>query len=233
KEKEGAIYPNPQSWAVISGAAPPEQATMAMQSVQQRLATPYGLMLCAPPYRTTPHHVVRAVLFNEGTKENAGIFSQTQPWAVMAECMLGNPERAYRYYRAFMPAAYNDRAELRQIEPYVHCQYTHSKYSPQYGVSRTPWLTGTASWAHYVATHYLLGIQPDYDGLRIQPCLPREWKEVRVRRMFRGKRFDITLLRGKRGTGAALVILNGQQLDTALIPCALCAERNDVTVVTE
>lgn len=232
-EKEGAIYLNAQAWAVISGAATPEQAAAAMKSVQQRLATRYGIMLCAPPYRTTPHHVVRAVLFNEGTKENAGIFSQPQPWAVMAECLLGNTDRAYQYYRAFMPAAYNDHAEVRQIEPYVHCQFTHSKYSKQFGVSRTPWLTGTASWAYYAATHSILGIQPDYDGLRLQPCLPRTWKEVRVRRMFRGKQFDITLLRGRRGAGAALVILNGRQLDGNLIPCELFEERNDVTVVTD
>ncbi len=232
-EKEGAIFLNAQAWAVISGAALPEQAAMAMKSVHQRLATPYGIMLCAPPFRTTAHHVVRAVLFNESTKENAGIFSQPQPWAVMAECLLGNAERAYQYYRAFMPAAYNERAELRQVEPYVHCQYTHGKYSTQFGVSRTPWLTGTASWAYYAATHSILGIQPEYDGLRLQPCLPRAWKEVRVQRMYRGKQFDITFLRGARGTGAALVILNGRHLDSDLIPCALFEERNDVTVVTE
>lgn len=232
-EREGTIYLNPQSWAVISGAATPEQAVTAMNAVRRRLATPYGLMLCAPPYRTVSHHVIRAVLFNEGTKENAGIFCQPQPWAVMAECVLGNADRAYEYYRAFMPAAYNERAELRQIEPYVHCQYTHSKYSKQYGASRTPWLTGTASWAYYAATHSILGIQPDYDGLRLHPCLPRIWKEVRVRRVFRGKVFDITLLRGARGVGAALVIHNGRQIEGNLLPCASFDEHNDVTVVTE
>ena len=93
--------------------------------------------------------------------------------------MLGRGERAYRYYRAYMPAAYNDRAEVREIEPYVHCQSTHGKHSRRFGASRLPWLSGTASWSYYVATHHILGIQPDYDGLRLDPCLPPSWPKVR------------------------------------------------------
>jgi cellobiose phosphorylase len=111
-------------WAVISGAATPEQAARCMQTVKDKLATPYGLMLSAPPFVKTPIDVMRAVVFNPGIKENAGIFNHTQGWGVMAECMLGNGDRAYEYYRAAMPAAYNNQAEIRQMEPYVQGQTT-------------------------------------------------------------------------------------------------------------
>ena len=106
--EEGQVYLNTQVWSVISGAATPEQAKRCMETVKEHLATPYGLMLSAPPFVKTPIDVMRAVVFNPGIKENAGIFNHTQGWGVMAECMLGNGDRAYEYYRASMPAAYND-----------------------------------------------------------------------------------------------------------------------------
>ena len=229
-DPEGSIFLNAQSWAVISGAATTDQAETAMQSVKDRLATEYGIMLCAPPFRKTDYHVVRALVLNEGHKENAGIFSHTQGWAVMAETLLGHPERAYEYYRNYMPAAYNTKAEIRQIEPYVHCQSTHSKYSRRFGASRLPWLSGTASWSYFSATQYILGIQPDYNGLKIDPCLPSAWKEIKVSRKFRGKDFNITIRNGKKGKGVKSIKLNGKKLDSNLIPQELFKSKNEVVV---
>jgi len=172
KSEEGQIYLNTQVWAVISGTASLEQSRKCMGAVEEHLATPYGLMLAAPPFVDMSIDVMRAVVFNSGIKENAGIFNHTQGWGVMAECLLGNGDRAYRYYRASMPAAYNDRAELRQSEPYVQGQTTYSTYSPRSGNTRTSWLTGAAAWSYFSATQYILGIRPEIDGLRIDPCIP-------------------------------------------------------------
>ncbi|MFN2189851.1 MAG: GH36-type glycosyl hydrolase domain-containing protein, partial [Candidatus Promineifilaceae bacterium] len=142
---EGQVYLNTQLWSIISGAASPDQALQCMRTVHERLATPYGLMLAAPPLVRTPIDVMRAVVYNPGIKENAGIFNHTQGWGVMAECMLGHGDRAYEYFCASMPAAYNDRAELRQCEPYVQAQTTYSTFSPRAGNARTSWLTGAAA----------------------------------------------------------------------------------------
>ena len=195
---EGQVYLNTQVWAVLSGAASPDQARQALQAVNEKLATPYGLMLCAPPFVKTKVDVMRAVLFVPGTKENAGIFSHPQSWAVMAECLQGQGDRAYEYYRAFMPSAFNDRAEIREVEPYVHCQSTHSRYSPRFGVSRVPWLSGTASWSCYTAMQYILGIRPELDGLRIDPCIPSSWPEFSVRRRFRGMMINLVVRNPRR-----------------------------------
>ncbi|NLF39298.1 N,N'-diacetylchitobiose phosphorylase, partial [bacterium] len=199
-------------------------------SVKRRLATPFGIMLCAPPFRKTVHHVVRAVLFNESTKENAGIFSQPQPWAVMAETLLGRGDQAYAYFRAYMPGAYNNRAEIRQVEPYVHCQYTHGRYSRKFGVSRTSWLTGTATWTYYAATHCILGIQPDYDGLIIDPCLPKKWDEIDVTRTFRGKQFTIVIKNGRKGKGVHSMLVNGEPVEGNLIPLDKFRNENYIEV---
>jgi len=189
--EEGKVYLNTQVWSVISGVATEAQGRRALESMREWLATPYGLMLCAPPFEKTPRHVMDGVVYNKGIKENGGIFNHPQAWAVMAECALGHGDQAFEYYRAYMPAAYNTRAELREIEPYVHSQTTYASCSPNAGKSRVPWLTGTASWSLFVAVQHILGIVPEVDGLRIDPCIPRHWPGFEVQRTFRGHRLTI------------------------------------------
>src|SRR5690606_34915027 len=115
-------------------------------------------------------------------------------------------------------------------EPYVHCQSTHSKYSGLFGASRLPWLSGTASWSYFAATQHILGIQPDYEGLRVAPCLPQCWPQVKVRRQFRDCEFSITIINGKNGTEVKSLTVNGETLTGNLIPVAQFQAQNDVVV---
>jgi cellobiose phosphorylase len=230
--EEGQVYLNTQLWAVISGAATPAEAARCMQTVHDRLATPYGLMLSAPPFTKTKVDVMRAVVFNPGIKENAGIFNHTQGWGVMAVCMLGEGDRAYEYYRASMPAAYDELAELRQIEPYVQGQTTYSTYSPRAGNTRTSWLTGAAAWAYFSATQYILGIRPEMDGLRLDPCIPHHWTGFKATRRFRGKMLAIAV-KNPQGIcrGVKSLTLNGEDLPGNLIPAERLGEKNVVEVL--
>jgi cellobiose phosphorylase len=216
---EGQVYMNTQVWAVISGAATPAQAEQALKTMKDKCATQYGVMLCAPPFIKADPDVMKATLFNAGVKENAGIFSHTQSWAVMAECLVGNGDQAHDYYRAFMPSAYNERAEVRQVEPYVHCQTTYSRFNVNEGVSRTSWLSGTASWAYYSATHWLLGVRPETDGLRIDPCIPKAWPGFSMRRHFRGKTVHIEV-KNPAGvsSGVKSLTIDGRPVSGNLVP---------------
>jgi cellobiose phosphorylase len=229
--EEGQVYLNTQAWSVISGAAWPEQAEKCMQAVHEKLATPYGLMLAAPPFVKAPIEVMRAVVFNPGIKENAGIFNHTQGWGVMAECMLGNGDRAYEYYRAAMPAAYNTRAEVRQSEPYVQAQTTYSTFSPRAGNTRTSWLTGAAAWSYFSATQYILGIRPEPDGLRIDPCIPSAWIGFSATRRFRGRSVRI-VVHNPQGVcrGVAKMTVDGKPAPGNLIPLDLPGEEHQVEV---
>ena len=228
---EGQVYLNTQVWSVISGAATPEQAKKCMQTVQERLATPYGLMLSAPPFVKTSIDVMRAVVFNGGIKENAGIFNHTQGWGIMAECLLGHGDRAYAYLRAAMPAAYNTRAEVRQCEPYVQAQTTYSIFSPRAGNTRTSWLTGAAAWFYYSATQYILGIQPQQDGLRVDPCIPSTWDGYSVHREFRGCTIDIWVHNPHHVCkGVKRMVLNGGEMSVNLLPIHRLEQTNQVEV---
>jgi N,N'-diacetylchitobiose phosphorylase len=229
---EGQIFLNPQTWAIISGAAKPEQAQVIMKNVKERLDTDYGLALCDPPYTNSDYNVIRSQLFNPGLKENGGIFVHTQGWAVMAEAMLGNGNKAYKYLRSYLPAAFNTKAEVREIEPYVLCQSTHAKFSPKHGASRIPWLSGSATWTYYAISHYILGIKPEYKGLRIDPCIPSEWDKFTVQRIFRSKQFDIKV-ENRNGVqkGVKKLVLNGEEIEGNLIPPDRMKDKNKVTVI--
>lgn len=228
---EAKIFLEPQPWAIISGHTSVAQSKKLLDVVHTLLSTEYGIMICDPPIEHTDPRVIKARLFNKGMKENASIFQHTQSWVVIAETLVGNGNRAYEYYRKFMPSAYNTKADVREVEPYVYCQFTHSKYSPRYGASRLPWLTGTASWAYYTAAQYILGIQPDYTGLRIDPCIPSSWRELHITRRFRGKHFTITI-HNPNGVqkGIKHLELNGTPLSDNLIPLTLAQETNIVNV---
>lgn len=229
--EEGQVYLNTQVWSLISGAATPEQTARCMQTVHEKLATPYGLMLCAPPVIKTSIDVMRAVVYNPGIKENAGIFNHTQGWGVMAACMLGDGDRVYEYYRASMPAAYNERAELRQIEPYVQGQTTYSTYSPRAGNTRTSWLTGAAAWSYYSAAHYILGIRPQLEGLRIDPCIPSNWNGFSVDRKFRSQTFHIQVHNPHQVCrGVERMVIDGQDVEGNLIPGDLPGDDHQVEV---
>ncbi len=190
---EGKIFMNPQVWAVLSGLASGDRGKQIMTAMHQELATDYGLMLCSPPYVSTDPQVCLARLFNPGTKENGGIFNHTQGWAVMAAAKLGMGDRAWEYMRNVMPASFNERAEVRQVEPYVVCQSTHSRASDRYGSGRVSWLSGSAVWNYVAMTQAILGIQPEYEGLCVNPCLPSAWKGFTATRKFRGATYHITV----------------------------------------
>ncbi len=230
ENEEGKIFLNPQSWAVFSEHASVERAKAAMESVYHNLSTEYGIMLCSPPYKKADHNVSKSVLFNDGMKENAAIFNHTLGWAIIAETMLGNNERAYEYYRAYLPAAYNDRADLREVEPYVYCQSTMSKFSKQFGKSKLPWLTGTATWAYVAATQYIFGLRPDYDGLIIDPIVPKHWKEFSMNRRFRNKQFNIKVKNSGSKKRVNEIICNGKKISGNKIPTSLFEVSNEVEI---
>jgi len=230
ENEEGFIFMNPQVWAVISGHAQGEKARQCIDAMDRHLFTEHGVMLSAPPFVKTDPKVVLAVLMNPGTKENCAIFNHTQGWGVMAQAILGRPQKAWEYLKAILPGFYNDRADVRQTEPYVVAQTTISRYNPKFGAARCPWLSGSATWNYYAATQYILGVRPDYDGLRLVPCLPQEWREVTVTRRFRNKDFHITIRNGKQGVGVKTLTCNGAPVSGDLIPVSLFKDSNQIIV---
>jgi len=220
---EGRIYLESNVWAVISGAAPADRAAACLESVHTHLATEHGLALCEPPHtHPVPGLGLSLLVFPPGHKENGGIFCHSNSWAIVAQALVGDGDRAYDYYRSYLPARYNAQAEVHQSEPYVYSQFTHGPASPRFGESRNPWLTGTASWTYVAVTQYLIGVTPVGDGLRIDPCIPTSWDGFEVHRLFRGHWLDITVRNpGHVTRGVVALTVDGGPVPGAVVPATL------------
>ena len=188
---EEQIYLNPQSWAVLSGVAPGERARLALTKAEEFLGTDMGLVLLFPAYKAFRSDRGGVTTYPPGAKENAGIFVHTNPWFIIAQMLVGENDSAYNNYRKILPVLKNAIPDRHQVEPYVYCQNILGKEHPGFGMGRNSWLTGTAAWAYLAGTQYLLGIRPQYDGLMVDPHLPKGWSECTVWRRFRGAELEI------------------------------------------
>lgn len=191
QDKEGKVHLESNSWAVLSGAADPERGKKAMDSVDKYLYTPYGILLNAPSFTVPDDDIGFVTRVYPGLKENGSIFSHPNPWAWAAECVLGRGDRAMKFYDALCPYWQNDKIEIRQAEPYTYCQFISGRDHSKFGCAHHPFMTGSAGWAYYSATRYMLGIRPDFDALVIDPCVPADWKHFEVNRVWRGAKYEI------------------------------------------
>ena len=231
-DPEANMWLNPQSWAVISGLASKEQGRKALDTADRRLNTPYGLLLMDPPYHAHAFDGALAVIYNAGVKENGGIFSQSQGWIILAQALAGNGERAYAYYRENCPAAQNDMAEVRKLEPYCYGQFTEGKASPHFGRSHVHWLTGTASTIMVGSVEGILGMRPDLKGLRISPSIPPEWDGFEISKKFRGKQLHITVENPQhRQCGCTRLTVNGKEMPDNYVPADVLADHNEIVLV--
>ncbi len=226
---EANLWLNPQSWAVISGLADAEQADAAMDRVWQRLNTAYGAILMDPPFHAHAFEGALALIYNAGVKENAGIFSQSQGWLILAEALLGHGDRAFAYFSENAPSMQNDRAEIRGIEPYCYGQFTEGKASPNFGRSHVHWLTGTASTVMVGCVEGILGIRPELHGLKLSPSIPKDWPTLELWKEFRGRKLHITVLNPKgKESGCTKLTVNGETLPGCLIPEDKLTEHTEI-----
>ncbi len=215
----GKIYLNAQSWAVISGFASEERGQQAMESVNKHLNTKYGIKLSHPGFNGYDPHYGGVTTYPPGAKENGGIFLHTNPWAMIAETMLGHGDRAYEYYRQINPVGKNEMIEVYECEPYVYAQNILANEHPMFGLGRNSWLSGTASWCYQAATQWILGIRPQFDGLQIDPCIPSAWDGFSVTRRYRGQKMSIKVHNPEHVCkGVKRMTLNGTELDGNVIP---------------
>lgn len=230
KDKEGKIHLESNAWAVLSGAASEEKGKKAMDSVDKFLYTPYGILLNGPSYTQPDDDIGFVTRVYPGLKENSSVFSHPNPWAWAAECILGRGDRAMKFYDALCPYNQNDQIEIRESEPYSYCQFIVGRDHKSYGRARHPFMTGTGGWAYFSATRYMLGIQPQFDHLQIDPCVPADWSEFRVSREFRGAKYEITVLNPDGVMkGVCKLYLDGAE--TKQIPVCEAGSRHEVTVI--
>ncbi len=204
----GRFFTNGQTWPVLSGFAGGERAVRAMDSLHQIVNTRNGIKLSWPSYRGFDPQLGGVTTYPPGAKENGGIFLHANPWAIIAECLLGRGDRAFQYYSQMNPVAKNDNLDEFESEPYCYPQNILGDEHPQFGLARNAWLSGTSSWCYVAAIQWILGVRASFDGLVVDPCIPSAWNGFEMVRRWRNARYFIAVKNPHhicKGTGSLLV----------------------------
>jgi cellobiose phosphorylase len=204
---EGKIFIETQGFCVLAGIGLEDGlAQRALDSVREHLATEHGIVLQQPAYSRYYLELGEISSYPPGYKENAGIFCHNNPWVIIAETRVGNGDAAHDYYRRINPSVRERISEVHRCEPYVYPQMIAGKDAPTFGEAKNSWLTGTAAWNFYAITQWILGIRPAYDGLEIEPVIPKAWAGFKAVRKFRGVTYNIEVKRAGEGNRVALVV---------------------------
>jgi cellobiose phosphorylase len=216
--KEGKIFLNCQTWAVMTGTATPEREKQAMASAQKYLYKKYGPLLLTPGYSVTDPTIGYITRYAPSVRENGGLYTHAGTWAVQAECMRRDGEKAYQVYKSFNPILRGLDPDLYYAEPYVTPGNVDGPDSPYFGRGGWTWYTGSAAWYAVVAMNWMLGIRPVRQGLLIDPVIPKNWPGFRMKRLFRGAIYHIEVRNPKRvGQGVTEVRVDGKSQKSNLI----------------
>ncbi len=220
ENEEGKIFIESQGWCTMAAIGKEKgYPEMALDSVKERMECEHGIVLNNPAFTTYHVEMGEISSYPEGYKENAGIFCHNNPWVIIGETVSGRGDDAWRHYTKILPSYVEEEYQtLHKVEPYVNCQMVAGKDAARPGEGKNSWLTGTAAWMWYTVSEFILGIQPDYEGLRIDPCLPSTAKEYTVKRRFRGALYHIHVVNPNgHQKGVKRISLDGKAVSGNLV----------------
>ena len=230
--EEGQIYIEPQGFCVMAGIGVKEGlAQKAMDSVEAKLDTKYGIMILQPSYTRYHLELGEVSSYPPGYKENGGIFCHNNPWVSIAETVVGDGNRAFEIYRKTCPAYIEDISDIHCTEPYVYSQMVAGKDAKFFGQGKNSWLTGTAAWTFTDISQYILGIYPTLHGLSVNPCVPEGFGDFKVTRKYRGVVYNITVKNPNNvQKGVVSMTVNGAPVEGHVIPLDASVKEADVVV---
>lgn len=233
ENEEGKIFIESNGWCTMAGIGKEEGlCKKALDSVKERLDCEHGIVLNNPAF--TKYYIEYGEIssYPAGYKENAGIFCHNNPWIIIGETIIGRGDQAWEYFRKICPSYLEEKSDLHKTEPYVYAQMIAGKDAFKPGEAKNSWLTGTAAWNFYAISQYILGIQPDYKGLLLNPCIPSSWKSYSVTRKFRGATYQITINNPNGAMkGIKSLVMNGESVFGNMIPAQPAGSINKVEVI--
>ncbi len=220
ENEEGKIFIEPQGFAVMAGIGLEDgKAVTTLDSVKKCLDTKYGLVLNNPAFTRYYIEYGEISTYPAGYKENAGIFCHNNAWIICAEAVLGRGDLAYEYYAKIAPAYAEDFSDIHRTEPYVYAQMVAGKDAKRHGEAKNSWLTGTAAWNFVAVSQFILGVIPDYDGLKLDPSIPAAWDGFHIGRDYRGARYEIDVKNPSHvSKGVIEVLVDGKPVEGNILP---------------
>ena len=205
--KEGRIYLNTQTWAVLTGLAKGERRELCLKAVDEQMESEHGSLTLTPSYTAPDKNVGRVTMLLPGMYENGTPYCHGTAFKIVTDIIAGRPDHALRSWLKVMPDNAQHPSIVSGCEPYAFTNQDLGPDNARAGDSISGWITGAAGWMFRAVLEFFCGIKPGYSGFSIEPCLPSGWNEVKVHRVLRGQTYDIAI---KRNAGGYDVTVNGQ-----------------------
>ncbi|NDC36535.1 MAG: hypothetical protein EBZ48_00605 [Proteobacteria bacterium] len=227
-----------QSWAVISQAGDVARAERGMAEVYSQLVDEEAriILLLTPAFDKGDLNPGYIKGYLPGLRENGAQYTHAATWVVLATTMLGRGAKAFELFQLLNPITHGRTAEevrRYQGEPYVLCGDVYS--SPQHrGRAGWSWYTGSSGWMFRIGLENILGLRRTAAGLKISPCIPKDWKSYRVRYRTEAGAFNIEV-RNPHGkeTGVGQIRVNGMLISGDVVPFPPAGDTSTVDVVVE
>ncbi len=227
--EDGQILIESQGYCVMAGIGVASgHAQKALDSVRERLETKHGIVLNQPAYKEYQIELGEISSYPPGYKENAGIFCHNNPWVMIAETVIGRGDRAFELWKKIAPAYREEISEVHRLEPYVYAQMIAGKDAVRHGEAKNSWLTGTAAWNFVAIAQHILGVKPELEGLRVNPCIGAEIPSFSIVRKCRGAEYRISVANEGTGKPARLAV-DGKPIEGTLVPYAAAGKVVEVS----
>ena len=218
-----------QAWSVLAGGAEQGRARQAMASADELLVDRVnGLVrLLHPPLQKSADNAGYVQAYPPGVRENGGQYAHAATWAVLAQARLGQADKAWEYFRMLSPAhraATEEQQRRYRLEPYVMPGDVYSA-APYEGRGGWSWYTGSAAWMWRAAMEGILGLSVRPGAIRLSPCLPPHWREVRLTLRLHAQEVQVQLQRADLPVPwNAVPVAFGQWISTQQLAagCVLC-----------
>ena len=217
KNEECKIDSIAQSWATISGAGDNDKKYISITSLENHLIDKEAgiIKLLDPPFEKSKLEPGYIKAYIPGTRENGGQYTHSSIWAIIAESMLGFGDKAVEYFRMINPIEHSrtkEEAKKYKVEPYVVAADVYG--GSLAGRGGWTWYTGSSSWMYEAGIRYILGLKIEGNILKIEPCIPTNWNEYKIRYKHGNSVYNIKVInKSGKNTEISKLYLDEKQIE--------------------
>ena len=211
KNYEGKIWLNPQTWAIFSGIVDDDDKIERItKSINRYLLTPFGSMVCYPPYVFYGERCGRVQKQIPGTFLNGSIYNHAASFKVYSDIARGDFDDAMDSLMRALPNHPDNSDCCRTSEPYAVGNVYYGPNNERFGMNLFTWYTASVAWLIHGGYEEILGVKAGFDGIEINPHIPRDWQNYRVEKYYRGTCFVIDVSRTEAEPG---IWVDGVKID--------------------
>ena len=210
-----------QSWSIISQAGDNDKKYISMDSLENHLVDRENgiIKLLDPPFAKGKLEPGYIKAYLPGVRENGGQYTHAAIWVIIAEALLGFGDKALEFYRMINPIEHSrtkDASNKYKVEPYVIPADIYGAGNLA-GRGGWTWYTGSSSWFYKAGIEYILGLKIENGYLRIDPCIPKDWKEYSMQYKWENSVYTIKVSNpNNKNTGVTKVLLNGIEVENKI-----------------